>query len=183
MEHAALANLVHVEVDLAGAFGTHHDAVKAAFAEMKTAGKLTLVSTPYSNGIQYIGMNVTKPPFDNPKVRQAIAYAQRRQEEVGPGRERDDGGAIQVVVVIVRQHHGGQLRQLVQPPAPDRPAEGVEPLGILARPVAHRAELRKGELAAKKADAALPYRAMSASQQIARASSRRQWKRSAVWTY
>ncbi|RJF88941.1 twin-arginine translocation signal domain-containing protein [Oleomonas cavernae] len=45
------------------------------FAEMKAAGKLSLVSTPYSNGIQYIGMNVTKPPFDNPKVRQAVAYA------------------------------------------------------------------------------------------------------------
>ncbi|MGE0420355.1 MAG: ABC transporter substrate-binding protein, partial [Acetobacteraceae bacterium] len=45
------------------------------FAEMKAAGKLKLVSTPYSNGIQYIGMNVTKPPFDNPKVRQAVAYA------------------------------------------------------------------------------------------------------------
>ena len=34
-----------------------------------------MVSLPFSNGIQYIGMNVTKPPFDNPKVRQAIAYA------------------------------------------------------------------------------------------------------------
>ncbi len=45
------------------------------FAEMKTAGKLTMVSTPYSNGIQYIGMNVTKPPFDNVKVRQAVAMA------------------------------------------------------------------------------------------------------------
>jgi peptide/nickel transport system substrate-binding protein len=45
------------------------------FAEMKAAGKLKLVSTPYSNGIQYIGMNITKPPFDNPKVRQAVAYA------------------------------------------------------------------------------------------------------------
>ena len=33
------------------------------------------MSTPYSNGIQYIGMNVNKPPFDNPKVRQAVAYA------------------------------------------------------------------------------------------------------------
>ena len=33
------------------------------------------MSTPYSNGIQYIGMNVKKPPFDNPKVRQAVAYA------------------------------------------------------------------------------------------------------------
>ena len=27
------------------------------------------------NGIQYIGMNVKKPPFDNVKVRQAVAYA------------------------------------------------------------------------------------------------------------
>ena len=45
------------------------------FAEIKAAGKLSVVSTPYTNGIQYLGMNVTRPPFDNPKVRQAIAYA------------------------------------------------------------------------------------------------------------
>jgi peptide/nickel transport system substrate-binding protein len=45
------------------------------FAELKQAGKLDIVSLPISNGIQYIGMNVTKPPFDNPKVRQALAYA------------------------------------------------------------------------------------------------------------
>src|SRR5213595_1644229 len=45
------------------------------FQEMKASGKLDVVSLPFSNGIQYIGMNVTKPPFDNPKVRQAIAYA------------------------------------------------------------------------------------------------------------
>jgi peptide/nickel transport system substrate-binding protein len=45
------------------------------FQELKTAGKLNIVSLPLSNGIQYIGMNVTKPPFDNPKVRQAVAYA------------------------------------------------------------------------------------------------------------
>src|SRR5438128_6755805 len=45
------------------------------FVELKDIGKLNIVSTPYSNGIQYIGMNVTKPPFDNPKVRQAVAYA------------------------------------------------------------------------------------------------------------
>jgi peptide/nickel transport system substrate-binding protein len=45
------------------------------FQEMKTESKLNVVSIPYSNGIQYIGMNVTKPPFDNPKVRQAVAYA------------------------------------------------------------------------------------------------------------
>src|SRR5215204_3448073 len=45
------------------------------FQELKTAGKLNIVLLPFSNGIQYIGMNVTKPPFDNPKVRQAMAYA------------------------------------------------------------------------------------------------------------
>src|SRR5436309_7550035 len=45
------------------------------FVELKGAGKLNIVSTPFSNGIQYIGMNVTKPPFDNLKVRQAVAYA------------------------------------------------------------------------------------------------------------
>src|SRR5262245_28151306 len=45
------------------------------FVELKDAGKLNIVSTPFSNGIQYIGMNVTKPPFDNVKVRQAVAYA------------------------------------------------------------------------------------------------------------
>jgi peptide/nickel transport system substrate-binding protein len=45
------------------------------FQELKSAGKLDIVSLPFSNGIQYIGMNVTRPPFDNPKVRQAVAYA------------------------------------------------------------------------------------------------------------
>ena len=30
---------------------------------------------PISNGIQYIGMNVKNPPFNNVKVRQAVAYA------------------------------------------------------------------------------------------------------------
>ncbi len=45
------------------------------FVELKDAGKLDIVSTPFSNGIQYIGMNVTQPPFDNLKVRQAVAYA------------------------------------------------------------------------------------------------------------
>jgi len=45
------------------------------FAEMKQEAKLKIVSTPISNGIQYIGMNVKKPPFDNVKVRQAVAYA------------------------------------------------------------------------------------------------------------
>lgn len=45
------------------------------FAEMKKQGKVNVASTPIGNGIYYLGMNVTKPPFDNEKLRQAIAYA------------------------------------------------------------------------------------------------------------
>ena len=45
------------------------------FVEMKANPKLSIVSTPYSNGIQYIGMNVKHPPFDKLQVRQAVAYA------------------------------------------------------------------------------------------------------------
>jgi peptide/nickel transport system substrate-binding protein len=52
-----------------------YDLPNKDFVELRENGKLDIVSTPYSNGIQYIGMNVTKPPFDNLKVRQAIAYA------------------------------------------------------------------------------------------------------------
>jgi peptide/nickel transport system substrate-binding protein len=50
------------------------------FQEMRANGKLNVVSLPFSNGIQYIGMNVTKPPFDNVKVRQAMAYAMPYQK-------------------------------------------------------------------------------------------------------
>ena len=52
-----------------------YDLPNKDFMEMKDGGKLSIVSTPYSNGLQYIGMNVTRPPFDNLKVRQAVAYA------------------------------------------------------------------------------------------------------------
>ncbi|HWK97957.1 MAG TPA: ABC transporter substrate-binding protein [Pseudolabrys sp.] len=45
------------------------------FVELKDSGKLNIVSTPFSNGCQYLGMNVKNTPFDNPKVRQAVAYA------------------------------------------------------------------------------------------------------------
>lgn len=37
--------------------------------------RLKLVGTPVENSMWYLGMNTTKPPFDNVKVRQAIAYA------------------------------------------------------------------------------------------------------------
>src|SRR3984893_16910546 len=52
-----------------------YDLPNKDFVELKDLGKLNIVSTPYSNGIQYIGMNVKNPPFDNLKVRQAVAYA------------------------------------------------------------------------------------------------------------
>ncbi len=52
-----------------------YDLPNKDFVELKGDGKLDIVSTPYSNGIQYIGMNVKNPPFDNLKVRQAVAYA------------------------------------------------------------------------------------------------------------
>jgi peptide/nickel transport system substrate-binding protein len=52
-----------------------YDLPNKDFVELKSNPKLSIISTPYSNGIQYIGMNVTKPPFNNLKVRQAVAYA------------------------------------------------------------------------------------------------------------
>jgi peptide/nickel transport system substrate-binding protein len=62
-----------------------YDLPSKDFAELKSNDKLSIVSTPYSNGIQYVGMNVKKPPFDNVKVRHAVAYAlpyQKIQEAV-----------------------------------------------------------------------------------------------------
>jgi peptide/nickel transport system substrate-binding protein len=38
-------------------------------------GKLKVYSLPIENALVYLGMNVAKPPFNNVKVRQAIAYA------------------------------------------------------------------------------------------------------------
>lgn len=37
--------------------------------------KLRLLGTPVENAMWYLGMNTAKPPFDNLKVRQAVAYA------------------------------------------------------------------------------------------------------------
>ncbi len=52
-----------------------YDLPNKDFYELKNDGKLTIISTPYSNGIQYIGMNVQHPPFNDVKVRDAVAYA------------------------------------------------------------------------------------------------------------
>jgi peptide/nickel transport system substrate-binding protein len=41
----------------------------------KAGGNVKVSSTPIENSLIYLGMNVTKPPFDNVKLRQAVAYA------------------------------------------------------------------------------------------------------------
>ncbi len=46
------------------------------FSEMAAeAGNVKVATMPIENAMFYVGMNVTKPPFDNPKIRQAVAYA------------------------------------------------------------------------------------------------------------
>jgi peptide/nickel transport system substrate-binding protein len=45
------------------------------FSELKQKGQVAVASTPVSNGMWSIELNVTKPPFDSVRVRQAIAYA------------------------------------------------------------------------------------------------------------
>jgi peptide/nickel transport system substrate-binding protein len=45
------------------------------FSEMEAARQIRIVGTPVENALQYIGMNTKTPPFDNPKVRQAVAFA------------------------------------------------------------------------------------------------------------
>jgi peptide/nickel transport system substrate-binding protein len=44
-------------------------------AQMMKEGKLSVVATPMDAAAQFISMNVKMAPFDNVKVRQAIAYA------------------------------------------------------------------------------------------------------------
>jgi peptide/nickel transport system substrate-binding protein len=44
-------------------------------AELAAEKKLAVIGTPIENALVYIGMNVKIPPFDNVKVRQAVAYA------------------------------------------------------------------------------------------------------------
>jgi peptide/nickel transport system substrate-binding protein len=45
------------------------------FSELVASGKLKVIGTPVDAELVYIDMNTTIPPFDNPKVRQAMAYA------------------------------------------------------------------------------------------------------------
>jgi len=45
------------------------------YAELAAAGKLNVIGTPVQNDLLFVDMNVQLKPFDNPKVRQAIARA------------------------------------------------------------------------------------------------------------
>ncbi len=44
-------------------------------AELKKAGKLVIISNPIGNGMYSLELNVKNPPFNNEKLRQAVAYA------------------------------------------------------------------------------------------------------------
>jgi peptide/nickel transport system substrate-binding protein len=44
-------------------------------SEMKKQSKLVIISNPIGNGMYSVDLNVKSPPFDNEKVRQAVAYA------------------------------------------------------------------------------------------------------------
>ncbi|MDO5537265.1 MAG: ABC transporter substrate-binding protein [Desulfovibrionaceae bacterium] len=45
------------------------------FAELHEAGKVKVEGVPVENCMWFVDMNVTKPPFDNQKVREAVSYA------------------------------------------------------------------------------------------------------------
>ncbi len=81
------------------------------FAELRAAGKVKVAATPVGNGIGYIGMNVNKAPFDNVKVRQAVAYAipyQKIMDAVlfGMGNPLHGGSSNMAAEVAWPQKHG-----------------------------------------------------------------------------
>jgi peptide/nickel transport system substrate-binding protein len=78
-------------------------------SEMSGNGQLTVVGTPMDNSVQYLGMQVTMPPFDNVKVRKAVAYAipyQKILDVALYGRARLlSGGPAQVTTTEWPQPH------------------------------------------------------------------------------
>jgi peptide/nickel transport system substrate-binding protein len=61
---------------LKGDIDITYDLPPKDFSELANDGAAVKVtSSPIENAMLYLGMNVTRPPFDNPKVRQAVAYA------------------------------------------------------------------------------------------------------------
>ena len=45
------------------------------YAELAESGKVKVIGVPVQNDLVFVDMNVKIPPFDNPKVREAISYA------------------------------------------------------------------------------------------------------------
>jgi peptide/nickel transport system substrate-binding protein len=45
------------------------------YAELAKEGKVKVIGVPIQNDLIFVDMNVKIPPFDNPKVREAISYA------------------------------------------------------------------------------------------------------------
>jgi peptide/nickel transport system substrate-binding protein len=67
-------------------------------ADLAATGKFTVVSTPVENAMWYVGMKTDTPPFDNVKVRQAVAAAipyERIMSSVQFGRGRPLFGATE----------------------------------------------------------------------------------------
>jgi peptide/nickel transport system substrate-binding protein len=61
---------------LKGDIDITYDLPPKDFAElMNDGGAVKVSATPIENSMFYLGMNTTKPPFDNLKVRQAVAWA------------------------------------------------------------------------------------------------------------
>ena len=60
---------------LKGDIDITYDLPPKDFSELSKEGAAVKVSAmPIENAMLYLGMNSTKPPFDNPKVRQAVAW-------------------------------------------------------------------------------------------------------------
>jgi peptide/nickel transport system substrate-binding protein len=61
---------------LKGDIDMTYDMPPKDFSELaKDGGSVKVASMPIENSMFYLGMNTTKPPFNNPKIRQAVAYA------------------------------------------------------------------------------------------------------------
>ena len=95
-----------------------YDLPNKDFVELKDAGKLNIVSTPYSNGIQYIGMNVKQAA-----VRQSQGAPGGRLRDPLP---EDHGcGAVRAGEADVRRagrrHDRGRLAAAAQATTPTSP--------------------------------------------------------------
>jgi len=61
---------------LKGDIDITYDLPPKDFAELsKEGGNVKVTSMPIENAMVYLGLNVAKPPFDNARLRQAVAYA------------------------------------------------------------------------------------------------------------